>query len=824
MAQGTDAAPVPDAGAATENSVIVVQGARNSAIGAEAPIAVLDQDALAAIGAGSIDDINQAIQGQTQAADGAGPIYLLNAQRVASYEEIGSLPPEAIEMVEVLPEPAALRFGFPPTRRVVNFITKARFDQVELYGAALSTVAFGSATETAKTGYTRLRGGARLTANLEYAHTDPLLNSERTLGPDPDVPFDAVGNITAIAGGEIDPALSALAGRPVTIAPVPATGGNPSNLADYAATAGSPRRYDIGPLGSLAPGRDTIKAQGVLGDLIGESLAGSLTASIEHARERTYYGPASARLIVPAGNPASPFATDVLLNRYLVEAGPLGERKRTTTLAFGAVVRGAVAGWQWDVTGSFDEVATRAESGRGIGVVAANAAIAAGANPFAPLDASLLTDRQIDRTRQRTRTAQGKLVVSGNPVELPAGSATATVTAEAARLGTSSSLAGENPFALELGRTRIEGGLALDLPIASRAMEVLQPIGDLSVNGAAAVRRVDGFGTLRDYTLGAAWSPFEGVQLTASQQQEVAAPDLTQQATPPRRIDDVPFFDFASGRTELVTLLTGGNPDLLAQSRRVRTAAVVVQPFAESQLRLNVSYTATEIRNQTGSIYANSPETEALVPDLFVRDEAGALSTVSFRPINFALERQRTLQASLTSSGRIGAPPPPAGEGEAPAPDRRPSYYLGLVPIFALQDDLQLRAGTRTLDLLDGDSVGSYKPPFSGYGYAGINAGGYGVNGSFYYGGPRRIRSELPASDLRFAGILQINLTGYLPMEALVPRARWAERLQLRIEGRNLLDGRQRVTDGNGDTPYRYARDVIDPIGRTIEISLRKRF
>ena len=197
---------------------------------------------------------------------------------------------------------------------------------------------------------------------------------------------------------------------------------------------------------------------------------------------------------------------------------------------------------------------------------------------------------------------------------------------------------------------------------------------------------------------------------------------------------------------------------------------------------------------------------------------------MTLRPINFFAERERKVQLSLTSSGKIGAPPAAPAEGSAHLPDERATYYLGLVPIFALTDDLQLRAETRTLDLLNGDSVGSYKPPFSGYGYAGVNKDGYGVNGSFYYGGPRRIRSDVPSSDLTFAGIFQLNLTGYLPVQALVPRATWADKLQLRIEGKNLLDARQQVTDGNGRTPYRYLADVIDPIGRTVTVSLRKRF
>jgi iron complex outermembrane receptor protein len=63
---------------------IVVMGIRGSAKTDIVPIAELGRDALAAMGAQSIGDINRAIQGQTASASGADPITLLNGQRVSS--------------------------------------------------------------------------------------------------------------------------------------------------------------------------------------------------------------------------------------------------------------------------------------------------------------------------------------------------------------------------------------------------------------------------------------------------------------------------------------------------------------------------------------------------------------------------------------------------------------------------------------------------------------------------------------------------------------------------------------------------------------------
>ena len=818
-------APQADNSAADVDAAIIVRGLRGSAIADIAPIAQIDADALAAIGATNMEELQRAIQGQTRSADGSEPIFLLNAQRVAGYQEIGSLPPEAIERVEVLPEPAALRFGYPPTRRVVNFITKRRFSQVEAKAAAGSSVPTGRGMQSARAGYTRLRGSGRLTANLEFNRSGALLQAERAIGGDPDGRFDAIGNVTALSGGEIDPALSAEAGQMMTIAPVPADPARRGDLAAYAAAANAPRVYALGRDATLAPANNVWKGEAVLAGPLGETLAGTLSVSVEDSHDRSLGGPAAAALVLPASNPFSPFSRTVILNRYLTETDPLLQLEAKTTLNAGAVVRGAVAGWQWDFTASLNQLSTRGFSERGIDFTAANAAIAAGADPFAPLAGELVAARQIDRSRQRSRTLDAKLVATGTPLRLPAGPMTVSASVEGARMNADSSLEGGAPFSLRLARSRIEGGLTASVPLTSRSAQVLPDAGDLSLNGSANLRRVQGFGTLRDTTLGLAWSPIEGVQLLANRKVSEAAPDLVQQSTPPRQIENVPIFDFASGRTEIVTLFLGGNPDLRAERRRTTSLSLSVKPLAKSQLLIGVAYEDATILDQTGTIFANTAQTEALVPELFGRDAAGRLISVTFRPINFAREHRRQLQLSLTASGRIGAPPavPSASETGKPA-DPRPTFYAGIVPTIAFEDSLQLRPGTVALDLLNGDSVGTYTPRLAGYAYGGINKAGYGANVSAYYGGARRTRSDIPASDLRFAAFFKLGLAAYLPVRSLTPRAAWADRLQLRLDVENLLDSRQQVRNGSGNVPYRYQTDLIDPLGRTVTISLRKRF
>ncbi len=808
---------------------IVVIGRRGSAVTDTAPLATLDADAVAATGATTTGELLQAIRGTTQAADGSEPIFLLNAQRVSGYGEIGSLPPEAIDKVEVLPEQAALRFGFPPTRRVVNFITKRSFRQIEVRGSAGSTTRGGSGTERANLGMTRLRGGGRVTLGLEVRRTDPLFGSDRDIAPDPDIPFDAIGNVTAVGGragvGEIDPALSSAAGGTVTIAPVPGAAADRGTLAGYVAGANRPRLFDLGPYRTLAPGNDGIKAEAVIANRIGETLAGSISLSAEHNRDRTIGGPATARLIVPGTNAFSPFAGPVVVNRYLIEADPLRQRETTTTLHGGVTLRGAVAGWRWDFTGALDQRQIDGRGERGIDPAAANAAIAAGVDPFAPLDPALLAARLTDRTRLRTRAAAAKTVITNTPIRLPAGRVAVTATLEAERSTASSYSRGPNPSDLQLGRTRIEGGLALDVPLTSRRDGVLPFVGDLSVNASANARRVGGFGTLRDTTLGLAWSPFEGVQLLATSRHSAAAPDMVQQSTPVVSILDVPVFDYGNGRTELVTLITGGNPDLLAERRVTRSLAVNVKPFAERELRLAATYEMTTIRDQTGTVYAITPQTEAILPDLFTRDAAGRLVSVAYRPINFSRERQRTLNLTVSASGKLGRTPPPQPPGATGEPPSQPGYYAGIGPTIKLSDRLQLRPGTPELDLLRGDTIRGWgMPRVQGYAYGGIYHRGNGFKFGAWYQASNRIRSLDPAADLRFSSIFKVEVGAYVGLGGLLKSQAWARRLRLSLDVANLTDARQDVRDGNGTLPNRFQPDYLDPIGRTATVTLRKLF
>jgi outer membrane receptor protein involved in Fe transport len=52
----------------------------------------------------------------------------------------------------------------------------------------------------------------------------------------------------------------------------------------------------------------------------------------------------------------------------------------------------------------------------------------------------------------------------------------------------------------------------------------------------------------------------------------------------------------------------------------------------------------------------------------------------------------------------------------------------------------------------------------------------------------------------------------------------WARGLRVSVGVNNVFDQRLRVTDPTGVTPISFQPDLLDPLGRSVSISIRKQF
>jgi len=801
---------------------VVVRGTRGSAVADIAPIASFDEKFIEGTGATSMGELLRVLLPMARSADGSDPILLLNGQRTSGWDEIGSLPTEALAGSEILPEAAAIKYGYPPTRRLINFMTKPRFRSIDLSTYAGGSTAGGAGSWGANGALTRIANKKRLSLALDYTHTDPLRSSRRPIALDPDNKFDPAGNLIAASGGEIDPALSAAAGRPILATGVPADPQGRTSPAAYLAMAGRLNQFDVLPYSTLIDRNDVIKGSAVLKNPLAQGIDATLTLTAERNWGLSLNGLPPITIFVPASNPYAPFGKDLLLFRY---ANQHIERQHSagTTLHAGLVVQGGIGGWQWDLTSTLDQSDKISHGDRGYDPRVIDQAAANGANPFGELDAAMLGPHLSQSGRTINRKAEAKAVARGMLAHLPAGELSLVTTAEGGWSDAHTRSRGFIDSDIRVNQSRVEGAVTLDLPLTSRREKVLPFLGDLSVNATARLRDVKDYGQLHDTTLGLAWAPIKNLQFTVTRNATQSAPNIDFRSAPTVQALNVPFFDFGTGRSAYVTLIMGGNPDLAPERRRVQSYAFTLKPFEKVEFRLTGTYSQTLIRDGSGMVSALTPEAQAQLPEQFVRDPLGRLDTVILRPFNFYRQRQRALSLQLNFYGQIGTAQPTASGKPARSGG---SFYLGVAPNLSLDDRLELKPGMPAFDLLHGDTVdgSQWHYRLAIWGWGGIARAGDGVSFTWQYFGPSRIRGGSAPTDLRFGSRFNLDLSAFVYLRHWWPKAQWLKKTKLTLQVVNPFDSYTHVRDGNGNTPFRYQRAFSDPQGRTFKITVRKLF
>ena len=69
-----------------------------------------------------------------------------------------------------------------------------------------------------------------------------------------------------------------------------------------------------------------------------------------------------------------------------------------------------------------------------------------------------------------------------------------------------------------------------------------------------------------------------------------------------------------------------------------------------------------------------------------------------------------------------------------------------------------------------------------------------------------------------------MNLRAFADARRFLPRSDWAKNLRLSLNVLNLTNDHQKVRTAGGVTPLQYQPGYRDPLGRTVELELRKVF
>jgi hypothetical protein len=858
---------------------VVTTARRGAALGDYEPELTLDEEQIKAYGASSIEELMTLLEPVTRSSRGGSPVFLVNGRRISGFREIRGIPPEAIERTEILPEETALSYGYSADQRVVNFVLKADFRSVTMQATARRPDQGGRTLTDLESNVLRIAGKQRWTLDLEYERDTPLFETERNIVRD-GTPFDLMGNVTAPGGGEIDPALSALLGQSVTTASVGAGAAGGASLADFGV---GPRTDDLTAYRTLSPKRENSSISGSLVRDLNQTMSLTLSGELEDTSRFSYLGLPGLSLALPSTSPYSPFASDVLLHRYVDAPGALGRQTDTLAGELGFLVDGYLGDWRWTVNGGYDRSETKTRTGRGLNDDALQAGVTAGTiDPFGDLG-QLPTD-PFDTARSISSKSSIEGVINGTAWEGPAGSLTSTfkvgfdsqsLDSETLRFSEQEQTSVFSERSLSRDRTSASGNF--NLPIASRDREVLGALGDLSANLNLAYEDLSDFGGLSAYTVGLNWSPWEPVNFNASWADEQKAPSMAQLNDPTLSTPNVPVYDFATGQSVTITRIEGGNPNLSEETKRVLKLGVNLTPLKDKDLRLTANYTRTETEGSIASFPTITPELEAALPERFTRDLDGNLLSIDARPLNFQKAEQQELRWGLNFSTAFGKPDPaamarmnarnggqrgPGGggavtrvEGGPPAGGRQRAggsssggmrmqgggrgrgggmmpgqgrFNISLYHTYRIQDEITIRDSLPVLDLLDGAAIGARGGQSRNEVQLQMGAFKSGMGGFLNANWKESTRingGSSPDDDLSFSDLTTVNLNLFADLssrENLVSRYPWLKGTRVSLGVENIFDQRLDVRDGLGNTPLSYQPDYLDPMGRTFRISLRK--
>lgn len=720
-------------------------------------------------GASSIFQILMAVAPHTGSASvrggGGMPIVLVNGRRISGFQEIRDLPPDVISRVEVFDEQVALQYGFSPDQRVINLVLERQFnaDTAEIGGGVADIDA--RATGRIEASHTNINEGNRLALGLSYDDASAITELER----------------------------------------------------DIAAPISGP---DMRAQRTLSPAAENWRVNATLGRALSERVTANGSLRLESSDQTSWLGLDSASALRVRNSQT--------------------ESARAT-----AGLDGATAGWQWTATATGDLTSQESRT----------------------------TDTT---TPTRTSSDQSLFDVTANAngslFDLPAGRARLSARAgvEMRQIESLSVDAG-GEHAADLDRTTPSGRLTILAPITSRRREFGEALGDITLNVTSSWTDPSDFAALTGLGYGASWSPVRPIRFSIQVENSEAAPTLQQLGDPQLTTPGVPFFDATTGQDVIITRTTGGNSALLAEERDDIVFNANWSPTQLEGFTLSFSWAQNNSTNVAMALPTVLAETEAAFPTRFTRDLGGVLTAVDARPINIAQRDIESIRWGLSYSAPIGGRPPqsqqrqaataPAGASEhapaAPAADAAappaaaPNSEAGPSPVeqrvglgngaqagagrwnisvfhrVRLLDELILAPGAPMIDLLDRGGLDSGGEAASsiefegGVFYRGI---GLRLNGGWTDGYSIPVASG-GALDFSERWTLNARLfVNFNQRPAILEAAPFLRGARLGIAIDNLTDSAVEVRDSAGLTPLAYQEGYIVPLGRVVQVSLRKQW
>jgi uncharacterized membrane protein YgcG len=784
-----------------EDAAIVVTGQRprGSVDSDVPPEIVLNRRDIRATGAGTVAELLDAIAPQTRSGrgrEGGGrPVVLLNGQRISGFGEVRDLPPEAIERVDILPEEVALRYGYRADQRVVNIVVRRRFDATtaELEGG-LAT-AGGRGSYGLDLNHLKIDPAGRYSLDVEYQHADPLFESERDIVQAANAPADAGDFRTLLA--ETD--------------------------------------------------------QLTLGGTINRNVLGNVSATANGRLEMNW--------------------NTRFLGQDPVALRGLTRESEGRTAHLGIILNGNVRPWRWSLTGNYDNVLSTNRTDTGIGnapdtarsVSSVGSAELVTSGPLFDLpagDVSATVRAGFDTRDFSSDTVRGGVAQSRDlardrgsvqaSIDLPIasrrravltglGNLSANFNAEIEQFsdfGTLTTLGGGinwSPItALNFGATYTdeEGAPSMqqlgDPVLATPGVRVF----DLVRGETVDITRIEGGNPAlladnrRVLTLRMTARPFSDTDLTI-------LANYTNSRT------DNPIASFPTATPEIEAAF----PDRFVRDDSGRLQRIDARPVnfarsSRSEIRWGINYAqpigpqrpAGGFRGRFGGAQGAPGAGGEAAPPAGERPAEGAPARPGPEGGEAGQRGPRGAGGGGWRGGAGGGGRGGFGGGGGRFGGR---LQLGLFHTYHIEDEILIREGVPVLDLLGGSAVGGRggQPRHEVEAQAGLFRNGFGarLSANWQSGTTVRGRPDLggTSGDLEFGDFTTVNLRLFADLGA---RRDWVRevpflrgmRVTLSID--NLFDSHLQVRDATGATPLSYQPDYLDPLGRSVRLTVRKLF
>ncbi len=798
----TDTAqPVDDLGDEEEAIVITGQKPPGSVLGDIPPENTLDARDVRATGATSITELLDALAPQIGSARGRGgeqPVLLLNGQRISSFREMRDIPTEAILRVEILPEEVALKYGYRADQRVVNIVLRQRFRSTTATLAAAAATGGGYLTGTGDLTRLMIEKNGRTQFNLHAQGNGMLTEAERDI----------------ILSGDPPPGAT---------------------------------EEDVLAARSLLGTKRQVRGGATVNRTIFGNVSASFNGEVEHDEGRSLIG----------------------LNETLIE--PLDRKTTTNSAHAGVTLNGTIKSqWKWNVTGNADWARDTTGTDRD--------------NASFPRDRA----RETRTSGDITATVNGTLfkLPAGNAgTTLRIGASTEHLDGESTQAGveTPSSLGrttGTASINVDLPISRRNrafsalGNLTLN---ANAEVDQLSDFGTLTTIGAGA-----NWSPVDRLNFITSWTREEG----SPSIQQLGDPLLTTENT--RVFDfttgqTVLVTATTGGNRDLL----GDRRNVFKLGANWQPFEKVDLRLRADYVHQRIQNPVSSI-SVTPQLEAAFPDRFVCDTPSGLCDGTGQLISVDLRPINFDSSRRDTLRVGFDFSkplksrrpsqstidqmraqfrsalgggagrtrgtGQSGnGPPPPPTDGQAgPPPDgggsgggrgfgggrggggggffgggNRGRLTFSLTDTITFVDKTQIAPGLE-LDYLHGDAIGSGggTPRHRFEAQAGYFNNGIGVRLAANLRSATNV-DTLNGDNLHFSPLATFDLRlfanpGDIPEVAV--KHPWLRGTQVRFEVSNILNSRPKVRSALGDPLLNYQPDLVDPLGRTIGITIRKLF